>query len=59
MRLAAALLAAKLDLWEIDAVGQIGLELLRTAGTADVPADVTSELRERLVEREFFEARGL
>jgi hypothetical protein len=45
-----------LVLWEVERVGHVGPELLRTAERV---ADIRGELRERLVEREYFEAREL
>lgn len=55
LRLIAAVLHSKLELWQVFEVGRLGAELLRTTGTSDTAAK--AELRERLLEREFYEAR--
>lgn len=51
--LIAVLLRSKIELWEVFEVGRIGVEIYRATGTADPAA--RAELRERLLEREFFE----
>ena len=55
LRLIAALLHSKLELWQVFEVGRLGVEVFRTTGTSDTEAK--TELRERLLEREFYEVR--
>lgn len=51
--LIAALLRSRLDLWEVFEIGRIGVDVYRRSGASDPAA--MAELRERLLEREFFE----
>jgi len=53
--LIAALLRSRLDLWEVFEIGRIGVDIYRRSGASDPAA--MAELRERLLEREFFEVR--
>jgi hypothetical protein len=53
--LIAALLRSRLDLWEVFEIGRIGVDIYRRSGAGDLAA--LAELRERLLEREFFEVR--
>jgi hypothetical protein len=53
--LIAALLRSRLDLWEVFEIGRIGVDICRRSGASDPAA--MAELRERLLEREFFEVR--
>ena len=55
LRLIAALLHSKLELWQVFEVGRLGVEVFRTTGTSDTEAK--TELQERLLEREFYEVR--
>ncbi len=55
VRLVTALLEADLKLWYLEDVGRVGLELL--AGTDPATSDARLVLRERLLEREFFDAK--
>jgi hypothetical protein len=55
MWLVAALLSSNLDLWHIYDIGRSGLEILSGAHAHDPAAE--DELRERLLEREFYDAR--
>jgi hypothetical protein len=57
VRLLAALLKSKLEDWEIFDIGLIAVGLLRTTEPTD--AEARDELRERLLENEFYEARDL
>jgi len=55
MWLVAALLSSNLELWHIYDLGRSGLEILSGAHAHDAAAE--NELRERLLEREFYDAR--
>jgi hypothetical protein len=56
IRLVTALLDADLKLWYLEDVGRVGLQLL--ASENPETAEARAELRERLLEREFFDAYG-
>ncbi len=56
IRLITALLGADLKLWYLEDVGRVGLALLESDNPATAPA--RGELRERLLERGFFDAHG-
>jgi len=56
LRLIAALLHSKLELWQVFEVGRLGVESFRTTRASDTEAK--AELRERLLEREFYEVRA-
>jgi hypothetical protein len=54
LRIVAALLGADLELWYLRDVGEAGLEMLRHRPAA--AEEARTDLRERLLEREFFDA---
>jgi hypothetical protein len=56
MSLVAALLSSELELWHIYQLGQSGLDILNGPHAQDPAAE--AKLRERLLEREFYEARS-
>jgi hypothetical protein len=55
IKIVTGLLAADLKLWYLEAIGQVGLKMLRHDNPDTAAA--RAELRERLLEREFFDAR--
>jgi hypothetical protein len=55
LRIVTALLASRLDVWYLDDIGRVGMELLRVSKADDQSA--RGALREQLIEREFFDAR--
>jgi hypothetical protein len=55
IRIVAALLGADLKLWYLRDVGEVGLQMLKS-GDSDTKG-ARDELRERLLEREFFDAK--
>jgi hypothetical protein len=55
IRIVTALLGANLKLWYLEGVGEVGLQMLTRREEETAPA--RRALREKLLEREFFEAR--
>jgi len=56
VKILTSLLGANLKLWHLEEVGTVGLKMLAHEGASTAAA--RAELRERLLEREFFDARG-
>jgi hypothetical protein len=55
LRIVTALLASRLEVWYINDIGRVGMELLHVSKADDEKA--RDKLREQLIEREFFDAR--